>query len=107
MNLNNPLNKIHPSFNGVFSRHNLPRVKDRMYVINLHDKQGKGARWVLLFIDPDTDVYFDPCEIECVSQEILSKIKDKSITHNIFRKQFDDSAVTMCSQTPNPLPYAE
>ena len=90
MNLNNPLNNAHPSFDGVFSRHNLPTIKDRVYVINFHDKQSKGAHWVSLFIDPDTDVYFDPCEIEYIPQEVLSTIKDKSITRNIFRKQFDD-----------------
>ena len=29
-------------FNGVFSRDNLPRIKDGVYVINLDDKQSKG-----------------------------------------------------------------
>ena len=28
-----------PGSNGVFSRNNLPRVKDRVYVINLDDKK--------------------------------------------------------------------
>ena len=28
-------------FNGVFSRNNLPRIKDRAYVINLNDKKVK------------------------------------------------------------------
>ena len=30
-----------PRFNGVFSRNNLPRIKDRAYVINLNDKKVK------------------------------------------------------------------
>ena len=30
-----------PMFNGVFSRDNLPRIKDGMYVMNLYDKQSK------------------------------------------------------------------
>ena len=36
-------------------------------------------------------VYFDSFGIEYITQEVLSKIKEKSITHNIFRIQDDDS----------------
>ena len=36
-------------------------------------------------------VYFDSFGIEYVPQEILDKIKDKSITHNLFRIQDDNS----------------
>ena len=35
-------------------------------------------------------MYFDSFGIEYISQEVLSKIKDKSITQNIFRTQSDD-----------------
>ena len=42
-----------------FSRDNLPRIKDRAYVINLGDKQSKETRWVSFFIDRYTAVYFD------------------------------------------------
>ena len=31
--------------------------------------------------------YFGSLRIEYISQEVLSKFKDKSITHNIFRIQ--------------------
>ena len=40
-----------------------------------------------------TAVYFDSFGIEYVSQEILNKIKDKSITHNIFRIQDNESII--------------
>ena len=43
----------------------------------------KGAHWVSLFIDKDTTVYFDSFEIEYIPQDILSKTKNKSVTHNI------------------------
>ena len=36
-------------------------------------------------------MYFDSFEIEHVSQEVLNKIKDKSITHDIIWIQSDDS----------------
>ena len=41
-----------------------------------------------------TDVCFESFEIEYISQEVLNKIKDISITHNIFTIQDNDS---MCA----------
>ena len=78
-------------FNGVFSRNNLPRIKYVAYLINFDDKQSKGTHWVSLFIDKDAAVYFDCFWIEYIPQEVITKIKDESITHNIFRIQSDDS----------------
>ena len=49
--------------------------------------------WVSLFIDKNMAVYFDSFGIEYIPQEVLSKIKDKSITQNIFRIQDDDSVM--------------
>ena len=40
-------------------------------------KKSKRTHWVSLFIDRNTDVYFDSFEIEHISQEALNKIKDK------------------------------
>ena len=44
---------------GVISRHNLPRIKDGKYVINIDDKNSKGTHWVSLFINKNTAAYFD------------------------------------------------
>ena len=75
-------------FNGVFSRNNLPGIKDEAYVINLDDKKkNEGTHWVSLFHDRNTDCF----AIEFISQEILKKIKNKWINHNIFRIQDDES----------------
>ena len=72
-------------FNSVFSRKNLPKIKDGVYVINLDDKNSNGTYWVSLFVDNNLAVYFDSFGIEYIPQEVLNKIKDKSIAHNIFR----------------------
>ena len=45
------------------------------------------TRWVSLFIDRHTAAYFDSFGIEYIPQEVLNKIKDKPITHKIFRTQ--------------------
>ena len=81
------------TFNGAFSRDNLPRIKDGAYVKKLDDKQNKGTHWVSVFINRNTAVYFDYFGIEYTPQEVLIKIKDKSIAHTIFTIQDHDSIV--------------
>ena len=71
-------------FNGAFSRDTLLRIKDGGYVINLDGKQTKRIHWVLLFTDRRKAGYFYSFCIEYIPQEGLSKIKDGSITRNIF-----------------------
>ena len=46
------------------------------------------------FLDKNTAVYFDSFGIQCIIQEVFSKIKDKSINHNIFRIQDNDSIMS-------------
>ena len=65
-----------------------------MYGRNLDDKNSKETHWVSLFVDRNTVIYFDSFEIECISQEVLNKIRDKSITQNIFRIR--DNEPIMC-----------
>ena len=60
-------------------------------MINLDNKQSKGTHWFSLFIDQNTAVSFDSFGIEYVPQEVLNKIRAKSITHNIFRMQNNES----------------
>ena len=62
-------------------------------MINLDDKKCKGTHWVSLFIDRNTAIYFDSFEIEFIPQEVLNKIRDKSITHNIFRIKDNESII--------------
>ena len=60
--------KYEPRFNGVFSRNNLPKIKDGAYIINLDDKNSKGTHWVSLFIDRNVAVYFDSFAFEYIPQ---------------------------------------
>ena len=57
----------------LFSRNNLPSIKDGAYIINLDDKKNKGTHWVSLFINRNTAVYFDSFGIEYILQEVLKK----------------------------------
>ena len=56
-------------------------------MINLDYKQSKETH----LVDGNTAVHFGSFRIEYITQEVLNKIKDKSITHNIFRIQSDVS----------------
>ena len=37
-----------PKFNSVYSRNNLPKIKDGAYVINLHEYKSIGTHWIAL-----------------------------------------------------------
>ena len=56
-------------------------------------KKIKGTHCVLLFIDRNTAVCFDSFEIEYIPLEVLKTIRDKSITHNMFKIQDDESII--------------
>ena len=50
--------------------------------------------WFHYLLTKNLTVHFDSFVIEYIPQEVLNKIKDKSITHNIFRIQ--DTESIMC-----------
>ena len=42
--------KNEPRFNGVYSRDNLPKIKDGPYIINLDEYSDNGTHWVALWV---------------------------------------------------------
>ena len=72
-----------PRFNGVQETTYLKK-KNESYATNRNDKNSDGIHWCLLFIGRNFAAYFGSFGIEYFPQEVLNKIKDKSITHNIF-----------------------
>ena len=40
-----------PRFNGVYSRDNLPKIKDGAYVINLDEYPDIGTHWLALYVN--------------------------------------------------------
>ena len=44
-----------------------------------------------MFIGKNLAVYVDSFGIDCIPLEVLNKIRDKSITHNTFRIQDNES----------------
>ena len=51
--------KNEPRFNGVYSRDNLPKIKDGAYIINLDEYSDIGTHWVPLHVNNNDVTYFD------------------------------------------------
>ena len=69
-------------FSGVYSRHNLPRIKEEAYVINLDE-----YHWIALYEQNNDVTYFDSFGVEHIPKEIRTFISNKNIKANIFRIQ--------------------
>ena len=88
-----------PRFNGVYSRDNLPKIKDGAYVINLDEYSDIGTHWVALYVQNNNVTYFDSFGVEHIPKEIKtfinrplsSALHNKNIKTNIFRIQVYDS----------------
>ena len=79
-----------PRFNGVYSRDNLPKIKDGAYVINLDEYSDIGTHWVALYVQNNV-TYFDSFGVGHIPKEIKTFINNKNIKTNIFRIQPYDS----------------
>ena len=79
-------------FNGVFSRNNLPKLKNGAYVINLDHRENTGKQWVVIFVKSNEVIYFDSFGVEYIPKEIMKKTEhsslgSKNIKTSIFRIQ--------------------
>ena len=73
-------------FNGVYSRVNLPKIKDKAYVISLDEYSDIGFHWVDLYVQNNNVTYFDSFVVDHISKEIKAFIDPSSSTiTNIFR----------------------
>ena len=80
------------SFNGVFSRDNLPNIKDGAYILNLDEYSDIETHWVALYVHNNNVTYFDSFGVEqSISKEVRTFINNKNIKTNIFRIQAYDS----------------
>ena len=66
--------KNEPRFNGVYSRDNLPKIKDGAYIINLDEYSDIGTHWVALYKNNNSVTYFDSFGVESIQKEIKTLI---------------------------------
>ena len=69
--------KNKPRFNGVYSRDNLPKVKDGVYVTNLDEYADIGTHWVALWVDNNDFTYFDSFEVEHIPKKLKHLLATK------------------------------
>ena len=51
-------------FNGVYSRNNLPKIKDAPSLINLDEYKSIGTHWIALYVNAENVTYFDSFGVE-------------------------------------------
>ena len=76
-----------PTFNGVYSKNNLPKIKKGAYVINLDEYKSVGTHWIALYVNANNVVYFDSFGVEHIPKEIRKFIGKKNVKTNIYRIQ--------------------
>ena len=59
-----------PKFTGVYSRNNLPEIKDGAYVINLDEYESIGTHWIALYVNNNDVTYFDRFGVEHIPKEV-------------------------------------
>ena len=73
-----------PRFNGVYSRDNLPKIEDGVYVIYLDEYSDIGTHWVAFYVNNNGVTYFDSFGVEHIRKEIKEFIDrtSSSALHN-------------------------
>ena len=76
-----------PKFNGIYSRTNLSKIKDGVYIINLDKYESIGTHWIALCFNAENVTFFNSFAVEHIAKEIRKLIENKSIITNIYRIQ--------------------
>ena len=74
-----------PKLNGVYSIKNLPKIKDRVYIINFDEYESIGTNWIALYVNAKNITYFDSFGVEHIPKEVRKFIGNKNIATNIYR----------------------
>ena len=79
--------KNESKFNGVYSRNNLPKIKDGLCAINLDDYKSIRTHWKALYVNNNHVTYFHSLGVEHIPKELKKFIGNKNIITNINRTQ--------------------
>ena len=76
-----------PKLNGVYSRNDLSKIKDRAYVTNLDEYKSAGTHWIALYMDCNNNICFDSFGVEHIPSETKKFRENKNIITSIYRIQ--------------------
>ena len=82
-----------PTFNGIYSRNNLPKIKDGEYIINLDEFKSIGTNWIAVDVNNNNVTYFDSFGVANIPKEFRKFIGNKNVITNIYRIQAYDSSM--------------
>ena len=75
--------QIECKFNGVYSRNNLPKIKDGACVINLDKDESIGTHWIALYVNGNNRrascdaIYFDALEFNIFQKKLRNLYETK------------------------------
>ena len=78
-------------FNGVYSRNNLPEIKDGANVTNLDEFKSIGTYWIASYVNGKNTTYFDSFGVEHIPKKNWKFIGNKNIITSVYRIQANDS----------------
>ena len=76
-----------PKFNGIYSKNNLPKMKDGTYLIIVDEFKSIGTHWISLYVNPENVKCFDNLGVEHIPKEIRKFIGNKYAKINIYKIQ--------------------
>ena len=76
-----------PKFDGVYSRNNLPNIKDGEYVTYFDEFKSIRTHWIALFVNYNNATYFDSFRVEHIPKQIKKFIWSENVITNIYRIQ--------------------
>ena len=84
-------NQNEPKFSGVYSKNNLPKIKDGPFTVNLDEYKSMGTYRITMYVNDNNVTYFDSFGVEHIPKQIWKFIGNKNVVTNIYRIQADDS----------------
>ena len=82
-----------PKFNDVYSRNNLPKIKEGTYVINTDEFKSIETHWIALYVNKDNVTYFSNFGVEHTLKEIQKFVGNKKYSNKYLKNtsiQFDN-----------------
>ena len=73
-----------PRFNGVYSRDNLPKIKDGPSIMNVDEYPDIETHWIALHIQSNDVIYFHSIGVEHVLKDIKTFISNKNRKNKYF-----------------------
>ena len=80
-----------PKFNGIYSRNNLPKIKDGAYLINPDEFKSIGTNWTALYVNAENITYFHKFGVEPTRKGFRKFVRNKNTAANLYRIQAYDS----------------